>query len=429
MDVAKIIADLANCPCGREHTAPPMRVEIGEGFLAKTAELLYDFPRNVLVVADKNTLNAAEGILDVLKSGGFECTVKCYENMRTADIKEVEEIEVLAQGCDGVLSVGTGSLNDICRLASFNAGKKFAIFATAPSMDGFAANAAPITFNNFKKSVLCHAPMVIIGDTRILAAAPVELKAAGFGDMIAKYIAMADWRIAHLTDGEYYCPRVAALTKAGLEKIMHVAGDVQNNNPQAAAVIMEGLVLSGLAMTLTNLTRPASGAEHVVAHFWEIKKLEKGLPSDFHGKKVGVATILIASMYHLLTKRQNMTFTQEVVDWDEVYSVYGVNFAEDVKKMNNPAPTAKMDPATLTRQWKEIRQIVHEEIPPLGELIELMQKVGATTNIEDIDISPVENDTALRYHAFMRERINLTRLIPMMGELRPWVLLTGNEEM
>ena len=240
MNLQQIIADLKDCPCGREHTAPDIRVEIGSGLLAKTGEILLDagFPKKIFVVADKNTLTASESILDVLASSGFTCKLHCYDDMRTADSKDVDILEKLSADCKAVLSVGSGSLNDLCRLASFNAKKAFAIFATAHSMDGFASNSSPITYSNFKKSILCHAPGVIIGDTEILAKAPVVLKSAGFGDMIAKYVAITDWRIAHLTDGEYYCPKVAAITKAGLEKVMALADSIQAESLDAAAALM-----------------------------------------------------------------------------------------------------------------------------------------------------------------------------------------------
>jgi glycerol-1-phosphate dehydrogenase [NAD(P)+] len=413
MDIKKIIEGLRDCPCGREHTAPNMRVEIGPGLLAKTGELLFDFPRKLLVVADKNTLAASDGIIEVLKSKGFECTLHCYDDMRTADSVDVALISSLAGQCEAVLSVGTGSLNDICRLASFEAGKPFAIFATAPSMDGFASNTAPITYNNFKKSILCHAPLVIIGDTGILAKAPTELKAAGFGDMIAKYVALTDWRIANLTDGEYFCPRVAAITKAGLEKVMSLADQVQIESPEAAAALMEGLVLTGLAMTLTNLTRPASGAEHVLSHFWEIKKLEKGILADFHGKKVGVATLMIAKLYHDLAQ-SNPRFHTDATDWEPVYAAYGPNFIEDIRELNSPTPTSGIDPAVLASQWPLIREIIREELPPYADLLALMNKAGAATTIQEIDIDPGLADAGLKYHAYMRERINLSRLVPMM---------------
>ena len=203
MPIGTLRDKLQNCPCGRAHTVDLEGVEVGRGLLCEAADLLkkYRFLPRLLVVADRNTLSAADGILDVLTQGGFAVHTLIYDNLRTAHQKDVDRVLSLCGEADGVLSVGTGSLNDICRRAAFLADKPFAIFATAPSMDGFASDTAPITDNNFKVSLPARQPRVVLADTDILAAAPAELKSAGYGDMIAKYIAMADWRIAELTIG------------------------------------------------------------------------------------------------------------------------------------------------------------------------------------------------------------------------------------
>jgi glycerol dehydrogenase-like iron-containing ADH family enzyme len=115
--------------------------------------------------------------------------------MRYAYMSTSKEIMEAAKDFDGILSIGTGSVNDVCRYAASQTNKAFAIFATAPSMDGFASDSAPLIENNFKVSYPCRQPSVVIADTDILASSPVELKAAGFGDIIAKYIGILDWKI------------------------------------------------------------------------------------------------------------------------------------------------------------------------------------------------------------------------------------------
>ena len=129
-------------------------------------------------------------------------------------MKHVEELEGLINDRDiSMLSVGTGSVNDPCRLAAANQNKKLCIFATAPSMDGFASYSSPIVKDGFKSSYAAKSPEVIIGDTKILANAPTYLKSAGFGDMVAKYIGLVDWKISSILTDELYCENVAELTK------------------------------------------------------------------------------------------------------------------------------------------------------------------------------------------------------------------------
>ncbi|MCL2507990.1 MAG: iron-containing alcohol dehydrogenase [Oscillospiraceae bacterium] len=418
MDIRKLVAGLKNCPCGREHSVDIKAVEIGSGLKSRAAEILKEngFPSRALVVADRNTLNAADGILGVLTSGGFDCTLKLYDDLRTAHMRDVDDITALCRDVRGVLSVGSGSLNDICRLAAFRADKAFAIFATAPSMDGFASDTAPITDNNFKFSYPARQPSVIIGDTKILAAAPAELKSAGFGDMIAKCIGLADWKLSHLITGEYYCENVAAITQTAFDRVVSLAGRVTDNDEETAGAIMEALVLTGLAMKLGYSVRPASGAEHVVSHFWEIKKLEQGLTSDFHGKKVGVATLMVNRLYKQICENADPAkFAPERLDWEKIYAAYGESFIADVKRMNNPTVTQETSVERIRENWGEICRIMLEELPSDGKLTALMKKAGAATTLEEISVPRELGLLGLEYHPYMRNRILLSRLVPMLN--------------
>lgn len=419
---------MKNCPCGQKHDCDLKAVEIGSGLLANTADILHrnHFPTDILVVADSNTLRAADGILDILQKGGFRLRTKLFDDLRVAEYAEAENIARLSAEVGGILSVGTGSLNDICRRAAFVADKDFAIFATAPSMDGFASVTSPLTANNFKISYPAKQPSVIIGDTKILAAAPAELKSAGFGDMIAKYTALVDWKIAKLTVGEAMCDRVAAVTKAGLLRAVSLADKVTAEDEEAAAAIFEGLILTGLAMKLGDTTRAASGAEHVVSHFWECKKLEQGLLSDFHGKKCGVATLLCTRLYKQLAAIETPVFVPDATDWETVYAVYGENFRREVEKYNTPTVTDETSPAVLAENWEHIRRIINEELPSEEELTALMKKAGCAVTAKEIGVSDALAVTGLQYHPYMRHRMMLTRLVPMFDGIDiNWERLAG----
>lgn len=417
MDLNSILKSLENCPCGKEHTFATKVVEIGSGITAKTGEILdkAGFPKKVLVVADENTVKASEGIFESLKASGFHVKKLIYENMMYARVEQVREVEALAKDVEGIISVGTGSLNDICRVSSFELGLKFCIFATAPSMDGFASDTAPIIENNFKTSWKAEQPMVIIADTKILAKAPVELKAAGFGDMIAKYIGIFDWKVANLLIDEYYCPAVAELTMQGVRKIVALADKVTVEDEEAAGAIMEALVMSGLGMKLALSSRPASGAEHVLSHYWECYKLARGVWPEFHGKKVGVASVLINRIYHNIVDRvEEIDPIADPTDWSKVYEAFSPEQIPELKKLNAPTITDKVDPARLKAIWPEVRRLAKEILPTDEEMMRLMQLAGAVTEPEDVNISPELLENGLRYHSYMRYRVLLTRLLPMM---------------
>ena len=418
MNISGLVDKLKNCPCGREHTVNIRAVEIGAGVRERTGEILKSngFPTKILVAADKNTLAAAGDIPQILEQSGFAIQLKVYDNMRTAHMDDVNHIVSLLGGVDGVLSVGSGSLNDICRLAAFRADKAFAIFATAPSMDGFASDSASITDNNFKLSYASRQPSVIIGDTKVLAAAPSELKSAGFGDMIAKYIAIADWKLSHLITGEYYCENVAEITRTALKRVVSLADKVTQNDEESAGAIMEALVLTGIAMKLGHSVRPASGAEHIVSHFWEIKKLERGLTSDFHGKKVGVATVMINRIYkQICTAAVPSRFSDEKLDWGKIYEVYGGNFADDIKNLNSPTVTDETTVDIIRENWDEICRIMQDELPSDEELTAIMHLAGAAVTLPEISVSDELGLLGLEYHPYMRRRMTLARLAPMLN--------------
>ncbi len=418
MNLTELRKSMQNCECGRAHDFDLKTLEVYSGAIKDTAKILErgGFPKKILAVFDENSYKVTDGILDTLKSGGFIVVSKIYPSKRTADMEDVEEIQSLIGECEGVLSVGTGSINDICRLASFRENRPLAIFATAPSMDGFASDSAPITKNNFKISYLCRQPKIIIADTAILAKAPLALKASGFGDMIAKCIALADWRIASLTHGDYYCERIADLVRKAFNGIVNLAQSVGKECEETAGAIMENLVLTGVAMQLAKCTRPASGTEHIISHFWECKKLTKGLISDFHGKKVGVATLIVADIYHKLCKIDKVKASREVIDFDELTSAYGEQLMPEVINYNTPDTIAnEVDLSLLEEKWEEIKRIIVEEIPPVEELKRLYALAGAVTSGKDIEVDDELFDLGVKYHPYMRKRVTLMRLLPLLS--------------
>lgn len=403
------------CSCGRVHHTDIREVAIGHGVREQSAEILKrnGFPSRILVVSDRNTLAASEGLLSCLAEGGFAVTSVCYESFRTPLSTYVDEIVAKSREADGILAVGTGSLNDVCRRASFLAGKEFAIFATAPSMDGFASATAPIIENGMKNTLAAKSPSVILADTAILAAAPAELKASGFGDILGKYIALVDWRVSHLLVGEYYCEEVAGLVREALRRASAMADRVCENDEETAGFLMETLILTGLAMGVTGCSRPASGAEHQISHYWGMKKLADGQQADYHGKKVGVATLLLVRAYRRLAEGHALRFCEDRAVLDEVIAAYGNAHKDFLCAENRPSITEQLDVARLERLWPDVCAIIREELPTYEQVRDVMMRAGAATACAEIDVEPPLAREALRYHSFMRRKVVLTRLLYM----------------
>ncbi|MEE0896206.1 MAG: iron-containing alcohol dehydrogenase [Acutalibacteraceae bacterium] len=413
--VTEIIKEFEQpCPCGREHRTAVQDVRIGSGLVKKVGEILKKngFPKNILLVADKNTLAAAKGVEESLKD--FSVEYKIYDEIRVARMEHVEELESIIRGRDiGVLSVGTGSVNDPCRLAAARQDKKLCIFATAPSMDGFASYSSPIVANGFKASYPAKSPEVIIGDTKILAAAPAYLKSAGFGDMVAKYIGLADWKISSILTDEVYCEKVAKLTRDAVDKLMSMADRVTQNDEETAGEIFKSLLMTGIGMSFMQNSRPASGSEHIISHLLECVELRDGIIPNYHGEDIGVCTLLMLKYYNELADKETIKAKKEKVDWADVYSFYA-EMADDVRKLNEPkTATDEVDLKVLEDKWQEIREIIHN-IPSYDEVYSAMKKAGCKLTVEDIGKSQELVDSCIKYSPYMRYRLTLLRLRGMI---------------
>lgn len=408
-----LIDSFRDCGCGMDHRCGIHDIRIGSGLVTQVGEILREngFPRRLLLIGDRDTLAAAAGIEESLT--GFEVTRHCYDTLRVATMDDVRLVEDYLDRVDAVVTVGAGSIHDPSRLACARRNKPLCLFATAPSMDGFASYNAPIVDGGFKTTHAAKCPEVIIADTKILAAAPKALKSAGFGDMISKYIALIDWQVSHLVTGETYCPRVAELTRTAVDRLMTMADRVTLEDEETAAAVLESLLMTGIAMSFTRTSRPGSGTEHILAHYWECIELLEGKIPNFHGEDVGVATLLTLREYEALAGRETVTAHPEVNDWDAVYRAYGP-LAGDVRQLNTPDTiTDGIDPRVIEEKWPEIRAIVRS-VPDYDACYRAMKAAGCKTTIAEIGKDPAFVAESLLYHPYMRRRLSLRRLARMV---------------
>lgn len=419
-DFHALIEEYRGCACGQAHECQIRDIRIGSGLVSQVGQILKEngFGSRLLLAADAHTLAAAEGILPSLRE--FTLVRHIWPSIRVATMQDVQAIENQLDAVDGVLAVGTGSVHDPCRLACARKHVPLCLFATAPSMDGFASYSAPIVDGCFKITYPAKCPEVIIGDTKILAAAPARLKSAGFGDMVSKYVALIDWQVSNLLTGESYCARVAALTRRAADQIFAMADRVTKRDEETAAAIFESLLLTGIAMSFTKTSRPGSGTEHIMAHFWECMDLLAGRTPNFHGEDVGVTTLLILEYYQKLAGLTRVQAHPEVCNWDEIYSIYG-ELAPDVRRLNTPDTiTDGIDPCKIEQLWPQIRQIV-QSVPSADACRAAMQRAGCRTTPEQVGRDADFTQLSFRYHPYMRRRLSLKRVSHML-QLPPELL-------
>ncbi len=295
------------------HTAPVKCIEISAGAIEKTAEILKDYKR-IFMVADENTYEVAgKRVEEMLKNAGslsHTFILKSPAHPTDANVgrvlieagieKNPYDINAMSMLPDYILAVGSGSVNDICRMVSYRLGLEYGVFGTAPSMDGYASVVAPLLVGKTKTVYQCSIARHIILDTDICKDAPYELLTAGVGDMIGKYIAILDWELSKMHTGEYYCKKIADSVLKATKECIDEAYSLSERNPQSIEKILNGLLTSGMGIAYSGSSRPASGTEHMIGQTWEIMDLESGRELQLHGHDVGAATFVAISMYKKL---------------------------------------------------------------------------------------------------------------------------------
>lgn len=298
------MADISfNCNCGRTHSVSIRKIKIGADS-DEAANLALEYGKKVFLVADNNTYRIyGDKVKHSLMKLGIE--VKEYIFQSTGRLVPDEKaigrllLEILPD-TQLIIAVGSGSINDLCRMLSCKTKIPYIIVGTAPSMDGYASTVSPLIVDNYKVTFEAVYPEVIITNTEIMKNAPLEMIHAGLGDLVGKYNALADWVLSREINGEYYCETCSEIVKSALQKCVDNIDVIVSRDAKVVDSIVDALILSGLAMGMVGNSRPASGAEHHLAHYWEIDALKNGREHPLHGNSVGVATVVMASVYEIL---------------------------------------------------------------------------------------------------------------------------------
>ena len=293
-----------SCACGKSHKVDIQAIRVGSGVIQELPGIVRDLgASHIFLVADNYTYEAAgRQVEQLLDQAGLAYHKRVFQTETPLVPNEYALGSVLAAMTsqdDMLLAVGSGTLNDVTKYVSARTGVPYVIAATAPSMDGYASTVAPTILDGFKTTLPAVYPAAIVADVDILKDAPMPMLTAGFGDIIGKFTSLADWRLSHQLNGEYYCPEVAGVIEAAVETCAANAQALAQREPQAIQAVTEALILSGLAMGMVGVSRPASGAEHQMAHYWEMDALRRGEEHPLHGNAVGVGTVLAASLYEM----------------------------------------------------------------------------------------------------------------------------------
>ncbi len=280
-----------------------MRVYRGAQEFAQFAEGIEG--EKILIVGDSNTTVFAERIYPALQASNKQVTEYCFEAKHLIpEINALGELLEKAKGYAYILAVGSGTLNDVCKYASFQLGIPYGVFATAPSMDGYVSSVSALYDNGKKVTLPTTIPSDVLIDVEVLKNAPLDMIVAGAGDMIGKYTSLLDWKFAHLLNGEKYDRQIVERMERAVQLCMSQARALVTRSESAVSALIEGLILSGIEMQNAGNSRPASGCEHHVSHYLEMAAERLGAHFAPHGVQVALGSLVGNGLYrYALSKK------------------------------------------------------------------------------------------------------------------------------
>jgi glycerol-1-phosphate dehydrogenase [NAD(P)+] len=385
------------------------QVVIGPGALDSVEEVFgRSFgERPAVVVADATTWRVAgQRVQQALEAAG-RATQAPYrfqpDGLVLAEYGNVERLQRALSGHHAVpVAVGSGSLNDIVKRAAHQAGRPYLAVATAASMDGYTAFGAAITRAGYKQTMTCPAPRALVADLEVLAGAPADMTASGYGDLLGKVTAGADWLVADALGIEPVDPKVWDLVQGPLREAIGRPDDLAAGDRGALERLVEGLVMSGLAMQAHASSRPASGAEHQFSHLWEMEGLgHDRRPPLSHGFKVGVGSVAVAALYQRLLERDLGALDTEALGraWPSAEEVQEtVRAAHTTPGLDQAAIAETMakhvDADALGRRlrllaerWPALRDRLGGQLIPPQRLRELLAAAGCPTRPSELGLT------------------------------------------
>lgn len=384
MNISKLLKG-RDCACGKSHICNIEKVVIEEGAINRIYDLAAKY-ESIILVADKNTYDVCGRKAEEFLKEKLQDKLVFEDDLLIPDETAVERLNgIVSDTTDLILGVGSGVIQDLCKYVSFKRGLPYYIAATAPSMDGYASTGAAMIMGNMKVTYNAHVPQAIIADVDILKYAPMEMIQSGYGDIIGKLSCLNDWRLAAAVNNEYFCQYVYDLTMQMTDSIKDDGELLLNRDTEAIRRLTEALIGVGIAMAYVGNSRPASGSEHHLSHFFEITGIMNNEPYFMHGTDVAFSTVYTCCMREEILKLDVPEQAQEFdcAEWEgKIRSVYGTA-AEGVIELQSKAGVYNEDKISVYKEkWNEIREIL-KDAPSADEITAYLESVGL--NISDFE--------------------------------------------
>jgi len=378
-------------------------VKIGRGLLGRATVMIDQIfvERPILLIADQNTAKYARVIHE---TGDVSETFIFPEENLHAEIRHVETlITFMMEHQDAIpVAVGAGTINDLVKLAAHRCGRPYLVVGTAASMDGYAAFGASIENEGYKQTLDCPAPVAVLVDLDVVCEAPREMSAAGYADLLAKIPAGADWILADFFGLEPIHEDAWDIVQTDLRRRLADPDGIAGNETSVIRSLVEGLVMSGLAMQKAKSSRAASGAEHQFSHLWDNQHHTFCGKTPSHGFKVGIGTLATSSLYEKILKLTPKDFQKSLYsgakhlpDWTSIEALIHRHFpqkslAEQVIAQSRakyvPREESLKRIQKVIESWDELRLRLQTQLMPAHEIRELLRRSGAPFDSEQIGI-------------------------------------------
>lgn len=405
------------CSCGKVHEMVTGFVVIESGCLKNLDRYLEenDITGKRCVIYDENTFRASEGS----HPHADQQIVLDPTNLHANEISTAYVLSILEPDIDFIVAIGTGTIHDISRFCAHDRGINFVSCPTGASVDGFCSTVTSMTWYGYKKTMPAVAPVMVVADTEIVKNAPPALVKSGVGDILAKYTALADWRIANAVTGEYLCETIYEIMDEAVKMVADGIDGILTGSDEAYEAVMYALVMSGVAMQMMGNSRPASGCEHHVSHMIEMNTPALEVRFDaLHGEKTGVGAVIGAGEYHRLAQYEDiapMLMPYEPADPEYIKEIFREKLQDAIFEENETDILATVDNEKFAAAWPEVRKII-DGIPSAEEIYEMLERLDAKRTLPEIGVSDDKLPLIIKASPLVRNRLTLMRMKRLIKE-------------
>lgn len=411
-------------------------VLIGRGVLAQVGALYQrQFNGPACVIADQNTWAAAgKDVAAALQAAGIAFrTYVLPAKPRPKPTVELAELllDILAKDDSTPISVGSGVLNDLVKYASFQLDRHYLCVATACSMDGYTSAGAPLSDRGFKKTIQCKPARALLADLNVLCAAPAEMSGWGYGDLAGKVPAGGDWIIADALGIEPIDDLAWPMVQNGLSHWLGQPKLIRASDPLAIEGLFTGLTVVGLAMEAHGSSRPASGADHQIAHLWEMADLQWNGEKVSHGACVSVGCVAVLRLYDWILG-QNLRYLNPTAivaaapDMDQkeadIVAAFGKGEIADraiqemqAKHIDPQQHRARLD--HLIDIWPPVRRVLRGRLTEAPTMAAMLHQVGAPAEAAEIGVNRATLRASILNARYLRSRYTVLDLLDETGLL------------